>query len=148
MTTYEIPNMLYDSSGEYFVHHRPLGEKIQGQYPHVPWSDIALQNVPLETTINLRNENEELEHMRRLEKMNEVVMKTMVGEKRVVKDVIECENNKNITARGEKPRHIKAMAPAYENKGRPIPKNTKKKFLTKPRIKEREQRSKYFKYAM
>ena len=148
-TQYEIPNMLYDNTSEYFVHHRPLGTKVQGHYRNVPWSDIALQNVPLETTLGFEVENEELEHQMRLGTLSEAQGKTMIGDKHVVTDIIQCGDAKMyMPERGEKPDHIKGTSVTYEHTGRPIPKHTQKKYPTKPRIRGKEQRSKYFKGAM
>ena len=151
MATYEIPNMTYDNSGEYFVHYRPLGKKVQGQYLNVPWSDIALQNVPLETTLALENENDELEFRMRQSVRTEDVQ-TIIGDRHVVADIIQCGDAKLYMGergeRGEKPDHIKGAPVRYDCTGRPIPKHSKKKYPTKPRIKEKEQRPKYFKYSL
>ena len=148
MATYDIPNMVYDNSGEYFVHHRPLGKKLGGQYRNVSWSDIALQNVPLETTLALETENEELEFRMR-QSVGTEDMKTIVGDRHVVTDIIQCGDGKlYMGERGGKPNHIKGTPVRYDNTGRPIPRHTKKKYPTKPRIKEKERRSKYFKHSL
>lgn len=148
-TVYKYETMaIYDNTGEYFVHHRPLGTKIQGQYLNVPWSDIALQNVPLETTLSLEIENIDLECQRRMANIVEENKSLMVGSKNVVKDIIGYEIQNNQIKRGEKPSHIKGMSHKYDHTGRPIPKHTKKKYSTKPRIKGKAMRGKYFKGAM
>ena len=146
-TQYEIPNMLYDNTSEYFVHHRPLGTKVQGHYRNVPWSDIALQNVPLETTLGFEVENDELEHRMRLATISETYGTTIIGDKHVVTDIIQSGDAK-LYIPEQKPNHIKGVSVTYDHTGRPIPKHTKKKYPTKPRIRGKEQRSKYFKGAM
>jgi hypothetical protein len=49
--SYEIPNFEHTDSG--IVHSRPLGTKVGGLYQNVSWSEVALQGVPIDTTLNL-----------------------------------------------------------------------------------------------
>ena len=148
MTTYEIPNINYDHSGEYFVHYRPLGKKIQGYYPNVTWSDIAIQNVPLETTIQFKNENELSECLRSLQ--GDVNGHIMVGNKKEDSIIIESssyKNQKELPERGEKPRYMKTR---YSNRtgerSRVIPSHMKKKYPTKPLSSNVRRSCKYPKY--
>ena len=150
MTSYEIPHMNYDNSEEYFVHHRPLGRKIQGQYLNVSWSDIALQNVPLETTIRTQNENELYECLRSFQSPDPEHSKkqTWVGQKTSVTNITESDSYKTPSARivkGEKPKHVKQQSQKYESE-RPIPARKTKKYPTKPKIHAKMQRSKYGKH--
>jgi len=148
MTSYEISNITYDNSKEYFVHHRPLGKKIQGQYLNVSWSDIALQNVPMETTIRTQNENELRECILSLQSdISETP--TWVGSKHTDASIMETESYKtpSLTTRGDKPKHLKQQSHAYASE-RPIPVHKKKKYPTKPKIHGKVQRSKYGKHLL
>lgn len=49
--------MSYNNDAEYFVHSRPMPKKVGHLYMNVPWSDVALQNVPKITTRNLELED-------------------------------------------------------------------------------------------
>ena len=59
-------NSLYQTS-EYFVHSRPLGDKHEGShfYKNVLWSDVAVQNVPYETTQALKEADDYNDHRRK-----------------------------------------------------------------------------------
>ena len=56
--SYTIPNITFTT--EDFVHQRNLGQKMSGShlYPSVPWSDVVLQDVPIEVTMALANQDE------------------------------------------------------------------------------------------
>jgi hypothetical protein len=45
--------MSYNNDEEYFVYSRPMPKKIGHLYMNVPWSDVALQNVPKSTPRDL-----------------------------------------------------------------------------------------------
>ena len=79
MDSFESPNFKRMDNGnfEYFVHHRPLGKKVNGLYQLVPWSDIAIQNVPLETTLHLENQNKYIEYMNYIESMKGTTKKVI-----------------------------------------------------------------------
>ena len=66
---WDDPEDDYNNDQEYFVYSRPMPEKVGGLYMNVPWSDVALQNVPkgsvtFSPTVTVsyteNNENEEI----------------------------------------------------------------------------------------
>ena len=56
--SYEIENIMY-SPGNHFVHKRNLGHKMSGShlYPNVSWSDVVLQDVPIEVPMHLSHQD-------------------------------------------------------------------------------------------
>ena len=71
MDSFEVPNFKKLDNGdfEYFVHHRPLGKKMNGLYQNVSWSDVAIHNVPLEKTLNREIQNKYIGYMNYVESM-------------------------------------------------------------------------------
>jgi hypothetical protein len=125
MDSFEASNFKRMDNGnfEYFVHHRPLGKKVNGLYQHVPWSDIAIQNVPLETTLHLENQNKFIEYMNYIESM-----------KGTIKKVINERNldNKIRYSGTNRLQFNKEYIDPYRS--RSIPKKKKKKFPVKPKL--------------
>jgi len=79
---------------EFFVHHRPLGKKVNGLYQNVPWSDVAIQNVPLEKTLYLEVQNKYIEHMNYVESMKGI-NKRMINS-RVMNDSIRYSGTNKV----------------------------------------------------
>ena len=80
---------MYQHTSEYYVHSRPLGEKYAGShfYKNVSWSDIAVQNVPCETTRALREADEYNDHRRKCAILNSMFKRdgeeTMINDKKI-----------------------------------------------------------------
>ena len=56
--SYEIENIVYSPDNQ-FVHQRDLGHKMPGShlYPDVSWSDVVLQDVPIEVPMHLSHQD-------------------------------------------------------------------------------------------
>ena len=56
--SYEIENIVYSPDNQ-FVHKRDLGHKVPGShlYPNVSWSDVVLQDVPIEVPMHLSHQD-------------------------------------------------------------------------------------------
>ena len=146
MASYENPTPCYNSSSELFVHHRPLGKKIHGYYPNVSWSEIALQNVPVETTIQSSIENEYLRQQ--LRKSQYPYIDIIQDASDIIQDkeicIQESIKKKNHICKGDKPSHIKMMKQTSDHiRTRPVPKHTKKNYTTKPKDYGKIHRNKY-----
>ena len=137
--SYEIPNFEHTDSG--IVHSRPLGTKVGGFYQNVSWAEVAIQGVPIDTTMNLE------------------VQDQIIGSNQMVSEILEeCHDSSETPeiciktlgttdyGKGTKPKHVKGVKPTYEHTGRPVPQNTSKKYQTKPRIKSKEHRAKHGKH--
>jgi hypothetical protein len=145
--SYEIPNFEHTDSG--IVHSRPLGTKVGGLYQNVSWAEVAIQGVPIDTTMNLE------------------VQDQIIGSNQMVSEILEeCQDSSEDSedsetpevciktlgttdyGKGTKPKHVKGIKPTYEHTGRPIPQNKTKKYQTKPRIKSKEHRVKHAKHLL
>lgn len=142
-------NNSYNNSEDYFVYHRPLGKKIQGYYPHVSWSDIVLQHVPVETTILSSIENEEIHYTLRQASLKDSSSPSHVGYHSTQKDIQETSLTQDIQ-KGSKPRHIKGMKHTHSHlhRRRMIPKHTKNTYTSKPKCHEKIHRCKYAKHML
>jgi len=145
--SYGIPGFMH--CGHDIVHNRPMGQKIGGFYQNVSWSDVALQGVAIDKTLNLEVQDQIIDANH--------VLADMLGEYDDYGDYAEDEdarvarvsvktNGSSNYDRGSKPKHVKGIKPTYEHKGRPIPNNKSKTYTTKPRIKSKEHRCKYGKH--
>ena len=154
----------YNNGDNYFVHHRPLGKKIQGYYPHVSWSDIVLQYVPVETTILSSMENEEIHYTQRKASLSSPRSPKRVGymsqdnkdslhnrhngHNRHNQDIQESSHTQDIR-KGNKPRHIKSMKQTHSHmRVRMIPRHKQKNYTSKPKNHEKIHRCKYAKHML
>ena len=147
--SYEIPNFEHTESG--IVHSRPLGTKVGGFYQNVSWSEVALQGVPIDTTLNLEVQDQIIESSQMVSEMlEECPDSTENNEEGDSEDSDTPEVCiKTLGAdygKGDKPKHVKGVKPTYEHTGRPVPQNKSKKYQTKPRIKSKEHRAKHAKH--
>jgi len=146
--SYEIPNFEHTDSG--IVHSRPLGTKVGGLYQNVSWSEVALQGVPIDTTMGLEVQDQIIESNQMVSMMLEECHYS--SENTDNYDDSEtpevCIKTLGTTdyGKGTKPKHVKGVKPTYEHTGRPVPQNTSKKYQTKPRIKSKEHRAKHGKH--
>lgn len=142
MASYEISHPPIPSAG-FYAHHRPLGRKINGYYPNVSWSEIALQNVPVETTIQSAIENEYLTQKMRNSNYprSDIIRDTSNKD---IQDIQESSKKTNHICKGDKPSHIKTKKQIYDHiRTRPVPKHTKKNYTTKPKDYGKIHRNKY-----
>jgi hypothetical protein len=159
--SYEIPN--FQSTDEGFVHSRPLGTKVQGLYQNVSWSDVALQGVPLDRTLELETQDMIIGFHQDISNTEETEENEIAKEpsSNSVKKIVVLGGSE--FKKGDKPKHVKSVKPIYENHPnsgewsrvdssgglvkRPIPKHQPKNYTTKPRSKE-GRHPKYEKYVM
>ena len=149
--SYEIPNFEHTDSG--IVHSRPLGTKVGGLYQNVSWAEVALQGVPIDTTMNLEVQDQIIESNQMVSAMLQECRppseNTEDSEETDDSETSEvCIKTLGTTdyGKGEKPKHVKGNKPTYEHTGRPIPQTKSKKYQTKPRIKSKEHRAKHAKH--
>ena len=146
--SYEIPNFEHTESG--IVHSRPLGTKVGGFYQNVSWSEVALQGVPIDTTLNLEVQDQIIESSQMVSEMLEECHDSSeeTGETGDTEGNDICIKTLGSTdyGKGDKPKHVKGVKPTYEHTGRPVPQNKTKKYQTKPRIKSKEHRAKHAKH--
>ena len=124
--SYSIPDISH-SPDKGFVHTRNLGQKSldSGMYPDALWSDVVLNNVPIETTIDLLNQDWNIQGSM---ETNDIYETITVGDSQVDSDIRVSQTFI---------RHPVHYSP-YEK----LPK--KKKYEVKPRnMEKRDRKDKY-----
>ena len=128
MMAYEIPHFMFQD--DTLVHYRSLGEKEGGIYPQVPWSHIAIHGIPLDTTLHLETQSENLEAIRR-HSIHRTDEETEETEETAP---IQISSSTKGYTRGQKPSHLKGKGKgAFPEKRERGLKRGSKKYPTKPR---------------
>lgn len=141
--SYSIPNITF--TDEYFVHQRNLGQKVPDSalYPSALWSDVVLQDVPIEVTMGLANQDEAIMESLYSGPGSDERVPTRVGSRQsgpgseIQMSESSCRPDVSYTAND------------YERVGsreRKIPQSHSRKYPVKPRLKVKEHRNKYFKH--
>jgi hypothetical protein len=130
MMAYEIPHVMFQD--ETLVHYRSLGEKEGGLYPKVPWSDIAIHGIPLDTTLQLETLSDDIEAIMR-QSLQGAEENSSSDESEEIRgpEPIRISSSTKGYGRGHKPSHIKGSF--YGTRVRGL-KRGSKKYPTKPRI--------------
>ena len=137
--SYTIPDIAY--SDDYFVHQRDLGQKMSGShlYPNVPWSDVVLQHVPIEVPMHLAHQDYLIGSV--MGETSDIARTTIVGDRCVDSDIRVTENF--VT---KSPPYKANEYERVDGRMRQIPREKRRNFRVKPRIKVKENRNKYFKF--
>ena len=128
---YEIPHFMFKD--DTFVHYRSLGEKEGGLYPQVPWSEIAINGIPLDTTLQLETRSDNIEDIMRQSSLQGAEENSSSDESEDIRgpEPIRISSSTKGYGRGEKPSHIKGSF--YRKRERGL-KRSSKKYPTKPRL--------------
>ena len=154
--SYSIPNITF--TDEYFVHQRNLGQKVPDSalYPSALWSDVVLQDVPIEVTMGLANQDEAI--MESLYSFGPSSSSSSSSggsnssDERVPTRVGHSQSGPGseiqMSESSCRP-DVSYMGNDYEQGGpreRKVPQSRSRKYPVKPRLKVREHRNKYFKH--
>ena len=149
--SYSIPNITF--TDEYFVHQRNLGQKVPDSalYPSALWSDVVLQDVPIEVTMGLANQDEAI--MESLYSFGPPgSSSSSSSDERVPTRVGHSQSGPGSELRMSESScrpDVSYTANDYERVGsreRKIPQSQSRKYPVKPRLKVKEHRNKYFKH--
>ena len=138
--SYSIPNVSHSPCNG-FVHTRDLGQKSvdSGMYPDAPWSEVVLNNVPIELTIDLLNQDWNIQKSMETKDIHETIT---VGD-RTLDDSIRVSETFRMEQEYE-PR----SSPGHRGSHR-IKILRDNKFIVKPRnMEKRDRKDKYFKYNL
>ena len=107
-----------------FTHYRELGDKVGELYPNIRWSDILLQNTPLEKRILLEMNDDFILQCKRQYQEKEGMIQKPVDKSISVKDQLFPKYHSH-----KKTKKIEYM----KKRERFVPKHKKKKYPTKPK---------------
>ena len=141
--SYQIPGVTYSDSG--FVHERSLGYQVNGSYPDVTWSDVMINGIPLDTTLNLEHQDYLIDMSQEVARMQEEILP-----EGIINQIDGCQismKKMNVFEKGAKPCKIKGDKDLHDAyKRRYMSNHKKKKYPTKPKVFRKIHSNKYDKY--
>ena len=116
--SYSIPDVSYSPCNG-FVHKRDLGEKSvdSGMYPDAPWSDVVLNDVPIETTIGLCNQDWNIQNIQ--DSLQDAENLTCIGERHVTDDIRVSETFGRLRGHFAKAQHSLSPTDTHKKAYRP-----------------------------